>query len=438
MNYAIQVEGLSKKYRIRKNETVKNRSVRDLLFTSWQKYKHIESHLFSADTNPLDTKNEDFWAIKDISFNVAVGDRLAIIGGNGAGKSTLLKILSGITAPTSGRLKIRGKVSSLLEVGTGFHPELTGRENIFLNGAILGMTRQDIRKYFDQIVSFSGVEQFIDTPVKYYSSGMYVRLAFSVSAWLNSEILIVDEVLSVGDQAFQKQCTERMQALTKDGRTIIFVSHSMAAVSSLCDTALYLRAGQLISLGPVEQIAAQYTRDVLNLSAITKWHSARFLAKDPHIKIESDTRDFAECIEGLVVDSKGDITAILPIEKEFEVRLCYRLLKQVPVIVVPNFHFYTEDGARFFISFPDDAPTGAPGVYWVTCKLPAFLFNAGKYSVNVCLSSFDYSDPVHFSVTNGLRFEVIEALNVDLRRHGFLGVLPGPTRIRLDWGGWSA
>jgi ABC-type polysaccharide/polyol phosphate transport system ATPase subunit len=206
---------------------------------------------------------EDFWALKDISFEIRQGDVLGIIGRNGAGKSTLLKILSRITEPTVGRVRIRGRVASMLEVGTGFHPELTGRENIYLNGAILGMGRLEIRSKFDEIVAFAEVEKFLDTPVKRYSSGMYVRLAFAVAAHLEPEILVIDEVLAVGDAQFQKKCLGKLNDVGKGGRTVVFVSHNMAAVQSLCGSGMFLESGQLRRLGPIGSVIGEYNTSLL-------------------------------------------------------------------------------------------------------------------------------------------------------------------------------
>ena len=206
--------------------------------------------------------SEEFWALRDVNLKVKQGEVVGIIGRNGAGKSTLLKILSRITEPTAGRIHLKGRVASLLEVGTGFHPELTGRENIFLNGAILGMTRLEIRRKFDEIVAFAEIEKFLDTPVKRYSSGMYVRLAFAVAAHLEPEMLIVDEVLAVGDASFQKKCLSKMQDVGKDGRTVLFVSHNMAAVQSLCTRAICLRDGEVVEDAPVDQAMATYANSV--------------------------------------------------------------------------------------------------------------------------------------------------------------------------------
>lgn len=249
MNNIISVDGLSKRYRIRHNA---------------QRYSSLREEMVSAVTNILkrpfggashvrSETTEDFWALKDVNFTVGRGDRLGIIGRNGAGKSTLLKILSRITEPTEGRVEIRGRVSSLLEVGTGFHPELSGRENIFLNGAILGMRASEVRQKFDQIVEFAEVERFLDTPVKRYSSGMYVRLAFAVAAHLEPDVLIVDEVLAVGDAQFQKKCLGRMEELSMSGRTILFVTHNMDAMLALCNRGLVIDKGTVVfDGGPLE------------------------------------------------------------------------------------------------------------------------------------------------------------------------------------------
>ncbi len=206
---------------------------------------------------------QKFWALQDVSFDVEHGDCLGIIGRNGAGKSTLLKILSQITEPTEGEIRIRGRVASLLEVGTGFHPELTGRENVFLNGAILGMTRAEMIGKFDEIMAFAEMDKFLDTPVKHYSSGMTTRLAFAVAAHLDPEILIIDEVLAVGDAAFQKKCLGRMSEVARQGRTLLFVSHNMAAVTALCTRGLYLEQGRVKAIGPIDEIAEHYLRDAL-------------------------------------------------------------------------------------------------------------------------------------------------------------------------------
>lgn len=254
MKPIIEVEGVTKLYRL---GSVGPTSVRDLLEGWFSKKKPAAEQ--AADSSRRDNPEENtFWALRDITFSVQPGEVVGVIGRNGAGKSTLLKVLSRITEPTSGRAVLRGRVASLLEVGTGFHPELTGRENIYLNGAILGMKRAEINKVFDEIVSFSEVDTFIDTPVKRYSSGMYVRLAFAVAAHLQPEILIIDEVLAVGDIAFQKKCLGKMSDVAKGGRTVLFVSHNMAAVQTLCSNAILLEDGKVVASGATDPVIARY------------------------------------------------------------------------------------------------------------------------------------------------------------------------------------
>lgn len=249
----IKVENISKSYFLRHQQAEKYTALRDVITHK------VKSLFSSANDNEKFQSREEFWALKDISFDVKQGDRIGIIGRNGAGKSTLLKILSRIVEPTKGRISMNGRVASLLEVGTGFHPELTGRENIFLNGSILGMGKKEIRKKFDEIVDFAGVERFLDTPVKRYSSGMYVRLAFAVAAHLEPEILIVDEVLAVGDAEFQNKCLGKMDEVSKtEGRTVLFVSHNMGAINALCNSAILLDKGMIKSIGKTENITGMY------------------------------------------------------------------------------------------------------------------------------------------------------------------------------------
>src|ERR1700726_2621507 len=249
-NNIIIVENLSKRYLLGHREPQQHATFREMLTQEAKNFARKAIDLAHGREIVQGDEVEEFWALKDVNFEVQKGDVLGIIGRNGAGKSTLLKILSRITEPTRGRVAIRGRVASLLEVGTGFHPELTGRENIFLNGAVLGMTQREIRKKFDEIVAFAEVEKFLDTPVKHYSSGMYVRLAFAVAPHLESEVLIVDEVLAVGDAEFQKKCLGKMKDVGDHGRTVLFVSHNMQAVRSLCPRALLLDGGQVVVDGP--------------------------------------------------------------------------------------------------------------------------------------------------------------------------------------------
>src|SRR5450631_1369423 len=272
MSPVIKVENLSKRYFISHQKREPYLALRDVIATSARRFGHRLTHLFSGERSPSATTREEFWALKDVNFQLSQGESLGIIGRNGAGKSTLLKILSRITEPTAGRITLRGRVASLLEVGTGFHPELTGRENMFLNGAILGMGRAEIRKKFDEIVDFAEIEKFLDTPVKRYSSGMYVRLAFAVAAHLEPDILIVDEVLSVGDAQFQKKCLGKMEDVSKNqGRTVLFVSHQMGTIAQLCDKSILLKKGKIISIGQTNKVIENYINSQSNTTEGNKF-----------------------------------------------------------------------------------------------------------------------------------------------------------------------
>lgn len=262
MSSVIRIEGISKVYRLNADrDGIQYRTFREAIVdaasTPWKRFKARQAVKKASD---LRDEAECFWALRDVSFEVGSGEVVGIVGRNGAGKSTLLKILSRITEPTSGRAELRGRVGSLLEVGTGFHPELSGRENVYLNGAILGMSRREIARKFDEIVAFAEINRFLDTPVKRYSSGMYVRLAFAVAAHLEPEILIVDEVLAVGDMEFQKKCLAKMNDISRSGRTILFVSHNMAAVQNLCDKAVFLSKGRVEYVGPTEEALSCYLK----------------------------------------------------------------------------------------------------------------------------------------------------------------------------------
>ncbi len=274
MSTIIRVENICKKYIIRHNTTGRYTALRDVLTNA---VKHTGKRLLSGFRKKAEImRREDFWALRDITFEVNRGDRVGIVGRNGAGKSTLLKILSRITEPTTGKISLKGHVASLLEVGTGFHPELTGRENIYLNGAILGMPRKDIKNKFAEIVEFAEVEKFLDTPVKRFSSGMYVRLAFAVAAHLEPDILVVDEVLAVGDIEFQKKCLGKMSDVSsKEGRTVLFVSHNMGAIRSLCGNALWLDNGTLVKIGKVNEVITEYEERMTGMLSNSSYISKR-------------------------------------------------------------------------------------------------------------------------------------------------------------------
>lgn len=297
MKPIIEVTHVGKKYTIRHQEG------------SYLTLRDTLSNMFKRNSS----KKESFWALKDISFSVHKGEIVGIVGKNGAGKSTLLKILSQITPPTTGEIKLHGSVGSLLEVGTGFHPELTGRENIFLNGAILGMSQKEIQAKFDQIVSFAGVEKFLDTPVKRYSSGMYVRLAFSVAAHMEPDILIIDEVLAVGDAEFQKKCLGKMEEVTQDaGRTILFVSHNLDAVRRICQKTIWINDGKVVAIGETNEVLAQYTRFGNAATDTSRWENTGTLAHDHFtpklLEVTKSGEDMTVMIKGVLHHDTPDLT----------------------------------------------------------------------------------------------------------------------------------
>ena len=279
----ISAENISKKYIINHQGTRKSATLRDVV-------SETMDSLFSRNKKEVtvrEKQKEEFWALKDVSFTIDQGDRIGIVGHNGAGKSTLLKILSRITDPTTGQVSINGRVASLLEVGTGFHPELTGRENIFLNGAILGMDKGEIKKSFDAIVDFAGVEKFLDTPVKRYSSGMYVRLGFAIAAHLEPEIMIIDEVLAVGDAEFQKKCLGKMRDVSESGRTLLFVSHNLTAIQALCNKSFYFEKGLLLDQGDTTHIINTYLSRVSQKKLERSWETPESAPGNDEIRVKS-------------------------------------------------------------------------------------------------------------------------------------------------------
>jgi lipopolysaccharide transport system ATP-binding protein len=319
------------------------------------------------------------WALEDVSFEVAEGERVAIIGRNGAGKSTLLKVLARVTEPTSGYADVAGRVGALLEVGTGFHPQLTGRENVFLNGAILGMRRAEITRKFDAIVEFSGIDRYIDTPVKWYSSGMYVRLAFSVAAHLEPEILIVDEVLAVGDAEFQKRCLARMSEVARDGRTVLFVSHNMQAARRLCDRAILLDQGHVVADGDVETIAREY------LASVDSAAVARRRWDDPD---ERPGDEACRLVEVGVTDEDGESASAFFSSKPIYLTLEFDLPTVHPALNI-NFDLLTPDGVLVFhTSFRDGQhpPDLVEGRNMLRCQIPPALLNSGSYVVTLRIS----------------------------------------------------
>lgn len=359
--------------------------------------------------------NELFWALRDVSFEVQPGEVVGIIGKNGAGKSTLLKILSRITPPTRGRVETRGRVASLLEVGTGFHPELTGRENVFLNGAILGMMRREVARKLDAIVAFAEVEQFLDTPVKRYSSGMYVRLAFAVAAHLDPEILIVDEVLAVGDAGFQKKCLGKMSEVSTAGRTVLFVSHNMVAVKSLCEHALWLSNGSVTRFGPTRQVVGEYLSGNKLSTHERRWDRIEDAPGN------STIRFLSVVLRPQNAAPEDPIVTTTPIDIE-----CDFACDSVGLELNVAINVFDQQGTCAFAS---DSPTtlSTGGRIRSVCRIPGHLLNDGFYRVDMMLVR-DASKQVA-GVEQALQFEV-----VDSQRSGnWFGKWPGIVRPRLDW-----
>lgn len=435
MTIAIHVENLSKCYTIAHQRANRDESLRAALERGVRSIgaRMLGRNGSQAIALPDDETRptEDFYALNDISFEVKNGERVGIIGANGAGKSTLLKILSRITEPTHGRITIRGRVSSLLEVGTGFHPELTGRENIFLNGAILGMPRTEIRKKFDEIVAFSEVERFLDTPVKHYSSGMYVRLAFSVSAHLDPEVLILDEVLAVGDARFQKKCMNKMRRFSEEGRTVLFVSHSAAAISQFCSTAIYLEKGRIKKLGPAQDVVEEYT--LQSTSGMEEEAGPELVGSRILSQPAGDDLIQIEAIE--LITPLGSQNGQASINDPVSIRLSFRVLEKTDHIFVPNLHVRTIDGMYVTVVTPPGGevrPLEA-GAYVADCEIPANLLNNGVFTVQAAITSFNRGQTVHANVPNALTFEVVDNLSDTTYRNGYMQAIPGVIRPRLQW-----
>ena len=408
----ITVDHLSKSYILKHQKRESYISLRDVLA------EKTKSFFKKKSTEGFKSK-EEFLALDDISFYVNQGDRIGIIGRNGAGKSTLLKILSRIVTPTKGRISIEGRVASLLEVGTGFHPELTGHENIFLNGSILGMSRKEIKNKFDAIVDFSGVEKFLDTPVKRYSSGMYVRLAFAVAAHLEPEILIVDEVLAVGDAEFQKKCLGKMRDISVAGRTILFVSHNIQAVQKLCQTGMLLHNGKIIAKGKIE--------DVIN-SYIKNTDSAVYLFKITPPDNFMEINGYAYQVQ--IEDEFGKPSAEIPVGRNWQVRVFFRLNKDtehfiIAVGIVTSFDLALQTSWS-------EANKFQAGNYEAVFRNTDILFTSGQYKLVVGLSSYERA--FHY-VENAAWLTISEAgfINNEKRVVNTLsGLLLNPMSIKIE------
>ena len=365
------------------------------------------------------------WALQGVNLEVQQGELLGIIGHNGAGKSTLLKILSRITQPTTGRVALYGRVGSLLEVGTGFHPELTGRENIYLNGALLGMRRAEIARKFDEIVAFSEVERFIETPVKWYSSGMYVRLAFSVAAHLEPEILIMDEVLAVGDAAFQQKCLDKMHEIRRQGRTIFFVSHNMPAVTRLCQRVLLIEHGQITADADARQVVNTYLSSSWNVGAERTWADA-----------DAPGNDVVRLRRVRVTDEAGATTAAADIRRPVGLEITYEVL-QTGHALTPVVEVYNEEGAHLFSAHDAGAEwrrrERAPGTYTSTAWIPGNYLAEGSLLVHASVMSHYPATALHVEASKVVAFQVIDSQQGDTARGDYIGPMPGMVRPLLDW-----
>ncbi len=413
MSTVIAVENLSKKYIIGHQKPVGYTTLRDTLTNGAKRFSEKLIHPFAVPNNG--PTHEEFWALKDVSFDIQHGDRLGIIGANGAGKSTLLKILSRITEPSSGKIRIQGRVSSLLEVGTGFHPELSGRENVYLNGAILGMSKAEINRKFDEIVAFAEVERFLDTPVKRYSSGMYVRLAFAVAAHLEPEILIVDEVLAVGDAQFQKKCLGKMDDVGKEGRTILFVSHNLAAMKTLCNKGIWLNSGQVAFIGTSDGAVDQY------------------LGTDRQDKNElhwDDTADAPgnENIRLLSISVKPKEGAALNIDSGVLIKI-----KFYNAVINENLditiYLLTIEGVVVFATgaLLSESHDSKKGYYTATVEIPPHLLNSGIYKVT----------PIFGRDQSYVLYKIDDVVSVEIQNTIVRGInipkIPGVIRPMLNW-----
>jgi len=406
----IRVEGIGKRYRIGERAR-QGALLRDVLAGAFRR-------------NGKRSSQEIIWAVRDVSFEVKQGEVVGLIGRNGAGKSTLLKLLARITRPTVGHAELHGRIASLLEVGTGFHPELTGRENIFLSGAILGMSKAEIVRKFDEIVAFCEVERFLDTPLKHYSSGMGMRLAFAVAAHLEPEILLVDEVLSVGDARFQKKCLGKMEEVSRGGRTILFVSHNAAAVTRLCSRCVLLSGGRVEKEGPAYEVISAYLREVTVTSASREWNGAD-APGDCVVRLRAVR---ARKVDGTVSDA-FDIRQPIGIDVVFDVLEGDHLL-------APNVHLFSEQDVNLLISIDSDPAwrrsTRPAGRYTSTVWIPGNFLAEGSVTVRVAITTLSNMN-VRLDEPDLITFQVIDSLDGDSARGDYAGHLPGLVRPLLKW-----
>jgi lipopolysaccharide transport system ATP-binding protein len=415
---SIEAQGLSKKYQIG--------TLQDAYETFRDTLAHGTKRLLRREHKP---PVEEIWALKDVSFTVEQGEVLGVIGKNGSGKSTLLKILTRITTPTEGQAVIRGRVGSLLEVGTGFHPELTGRENIYLNGSVLGMTRREIRGKIDDIVDFSGVSKFLDTPVKRYSSGMYVRLAFSVAAHFEPEVLLVDEVLAVGDAEFQRRCLGRMEDLSREGRTVVFVSHNMPVLARLCDRAVLLSDGKVVRDGASEEVVAHYLQAVTGTGSHRAWPDAGSAPGGKYARLK----------EALVVDERGDPAHALDIRRPVGIELTFTVLRDT-LPLFPKIKLLDNEGEVAFNAMDTSPVWSEPpaiGDHVATAWIPGNFLNEGVYTVDVEVCSLGavgmHKLVTHAGFKEALSFHVHDPGEGDSSKGTYPGHLRGAVRPLLEW-----
>ncbi len=408
----IEVKHLSKQYSIGRDAT----------------YKTLSGSLTSALRNPLKAlkdssrPNETFWALKDVKFEIKRGEVVGIIGRNGAGKSTLLKLLSRITHPTEGEIVMRGRVGSLLEVGTGFHPELTGRENIYFNGAILGMKKREIDDKFDEIVKFSGVEKFLDTPVKRYSSGMQVRLAFSVAAHLEPEILLVDEVLAVGDAAFQKKCLGKMSEVAEGGRTVLFVSHNMTAIRTLCSRAIMLKQGMIAADETATEVVSKYIGEMQKSILMREWHEESIAPQNESVLLKNVT----------ICDENGTQLNEIHTDIPFNIEIEYKVKIENALVGITVIFYDSENNCVFSCINNNEinwyGKQMPVGIYKTICKIPSNFFNNGWFNLSINLFERGFSDQL--MIDEIIKMEILDS---DTVRGDYYGNYAGVVRPLLDW-----
>jgi len=424
--YAISVSDLSKKYQIRGPKTAHAYStLRDTISNGVKAPFRRIRQIVRGERVSASQNSESFWALDGVTFDIRPGEIIGLVGRNGAGKSTLLKILSRIVEPTRGQAEIHGRIGSLLEIGTGFHPELTGRENIYLYGALLGMRHREIERKYDEIVAFAEIERFLDTPVKHYSSGMYMRLAFAVAAHLETEILFVDEVLAVGDGRFQRKCMAKMEDVGHQGRTVIFVSHNMAAVTRLCPRAILLEKGRIRDDGPAHEVVGRYLSSGLACGAVRTWDDP---ARAPGGDVARLRAVRVETIDGAIAET-FDMAEPICIAMEFDVI-------KGGEILLPHFHLMTSDGIHAFTSIDIDPNwrrrPRPPGRYISRMTIPGNMLSEGTMFVEAALITIEPLT-TQFHVTEVVAFHVTESYRVECARGDWEGEMGGVVRPMLPW-----